>query len=210
MPGRKILLVEGKDDEHVLKHICGNRGVPTTTISSQPIGDAKRLLDAASPSASLRASNEEGDAVGVVIDADMDLDARWRSIHSRLLAVGYTNVPQLPDPNGTILSPPNGSLLPKTGIWIMPDNMTSGILEDFLRFLIPQPDPLFQHATTSVNAVPEQRFTDLDRPKALIHTWLAWQEEPGRPYGTAITARFLNPNLPQADILASWLKRLFL
>ena len=28
MAGRKILLVEGIDDEHVLKHICGNRGIP--------------------------------------------------------------------------------------------------------------------------------------------------------------------------------------
>lgn len=27
MAGKKILLVEGIDDEHVLKHLCGNRGV---------------------------------------------------------------------------------------------------------------------------------------------------------------------------------------
>ena len=27
MADRKILLVEGPDDEHVLKHICGNRGI---------------------------------------------------------------------------------------------------------------------------------------------------------------------------------------
>lgn len=207
MPGRKILLVEGKDDEHVLKHICGNRGLPRLDLI-KPLGNAERLLQ--NFPVRLRASNEEGDAVGVVIDADTDLDARWHSIHSRLLGVGYTNVPQLPDPNGTILSPPDGSVLPRTGIWIMPDNKTSGILEDFLRFLIPQSDLLLQHATASVDAVPEQRFTDLDRPKALMHTWLAWQEEPGKPFGTAITARFLDPCLPQADSLASWLKRLFL
>ena len=206
MPGSKILLVEGKDDEHVLKHICGNRGIPELDV--QPIGDAKKLLE--SFPIRLRASNQEGDAVGVVIDADTDLDSRWQTIYSRLLGVGYTNVPQLPDPNGTILSPPDGSLLPKAGIWIMPDNKTSGILEDFLRFLIPQPDPLLQHATASVDSVPEKRFSDLDRPKALIHTWLAWQKDPGKPYGTAITAKFLDPSQPQADILASWLKRLFL
>ena len=38
MPGRKILLVEGKDDEHVLKHICGNRGIPELD-SVEPIGN---------------------------------------------------------------------------------------------------------------------------------------------------------------------------
>ena len=208
MPGRKILLVEGRDDKHVLKHICGNRGLPRLDLI-KPLGNVERLLE--NFPVRLRASNEEGDAVGVVIDADTDLDARWQSIHSRLLEgrIHECAINCL-TPNGTILSPPNGSLLPKAGIWIMPDNKTTGILEDFLRFLIPQPDALLDHVMCSVNSVPEQRFTDLDRPKAVIHTWLAWQEEPGRPYGTAITAKFLDPSLPQADILASWLKRLFL
>lgn len=207
MPGRKILLVEGKDDEHVLKHICGNRGIPELD-SIEPIGDAERLLDHFP--IRLRASNEVGDAVGVVIDADTDLDSRWQSIHRRLKEIGYRQVPANPDPNGTILLPPDRSLLPRAGFWIMPDNRTPGILEDFLQFLIPQPDALFNHAAASVDSLPEQRFTDLDRPKALMHTWLAWQKEPGKPYGTAITAKFLDPNLPQADILASWLKKLFL
>ena len=206
MPGRKILLVEGKDDEHVLKHICGNRGIPTLT-SVEPIGDAEKLLQ--NFPIRLKASKEEGDAVGVVIDADTDLDARWQSIRDRLVNVGYKNTPQQPDPNGTVLPPPHGTLLPRAGIWIMPDNKTPGILEDFLRFLIPQPDALLDHAIASVNSVPEQRFSDLDKPKAVMHTWLAWQKEPGRPYGTAITARFLDAGLPQANVLVGWLRRLF-
>ena len=28
MANRRILLVEGVDDEHVMKHICGNHGIP--------------------------------------------------------------------------------------------------------------------------------------------------------------------------------------
>ena len=207
MAGRGILLVEGKDDEHVLKHICGNRGIPELD-SIEPIGDAIRLLE--NFPVRLKASNEQGDAVGVVIDADTDLDSRWRSIHRRLKEIGYGQVPTNPDPNGTILLPPDGSLLPKAGFWLMPDNKTTGILEDFLRFLIPQPGALLKHVDDCVNSLPEQRFTDLERPKALMHTWLAWQAEPGKPYGTAITARFLDPGLPQANALVSWLKRLYL
>jgi hypothetical protein len=38
---------------------------------------------------------------------------------------------------------------------------------------------------------------------------VAWQKEPGKPLGTAITAKFLNPNVAQVDILVAWLKRLF-
>ena len=206
MPGQKILLVEGKDDEHVLKHICGNRGV-SHLDEVKPLGDARKLIQ--NIPVQIKASSEEGDVVGVVIDADTNLDARWQSILERLIRIGYRNVPTLPDPRGTVLDPPAESLLPKAGIWIMPDNKTPGILEDFLRFLVPGPDALFDHVTTSVDSIPDRRFTENDKPKAVIHTWLAWQEEPGLPYGTAITARFLDPNVRQADALVSWLQRLF-
>ena len=207
MTGKKVLLVEGPDDEHVLKHICGNRGIPhLDDIKSH--GGVERLLD--SMPVRLKAS-EEGDIVGVVIDADIDVAARWRSLSDRLIRVGYTGVPNSPAPEGTILDPPSGILLPRVGIWIMPDNQTKGILEDFLRFLLPARSPLFDHIATSVATIPagERRFSQLAEPKVLIHTWLAWQEEPGKPLGTAITARYLDPAVAQVDVLVSWLNRLF-
>ncbi len=43
----------------------------------------------------------------------------------------------------------------------------------------------------------------------IIHTWLAWQREPGRPYGTAISERFLDPNVAEARVIAAWLRKLF-
>lgn len=205
MAGRKVLLVEGVDDEHVMKHICTNRGISHLDEVKEH-GNYKELLKAIPVQIKL---SEEGDVVGIVIDADTDPFARWQSVRHRLVEVEYPDVPNAPDPNGTILNPPDGSFLPRAGIWIMPDNKMPGILEDFLDFLIPQSDALRAHARCSVDSLPEQRFSDNDRPKALIHTWLAWQEEPGRPYGTAITARFLDPDLPQADVLASWLEQLF-
>ena len=83
----------------------------------------------------------------------------------------------------------------------MPDNRVPGILEDFLRFLVPDGDPLFIHVEKSLNAIPfaHRRFNELRKPKAMIHTWLAWQEEPGRPFGQAISARYLDPHLPAAN-----------
>ena len=145
-----------------------------------------------------------------MIDADDSPDARWQSLRDIFANAGYPNVPQRPDPDGTILDSPEETFLPRAGVWIMPDNKSPGILEDFLRFLIPnQPNPLFAHAERSVATVPERRFTENDTPKALIHTWLAWQDEPGKPYGTAITAKFLDSRLPEAQALAGWLGRLF-
>lgn len=203
----KILMVEGTDDEHVLKHICGNYGIPRLDEVETHEG-VDHLLE--SIPVQLNLNDEDGDVVGIVIDADSDLNARWQSLRDIFTQAGYPNVPNQPDPNGTVLEAPSGTLLPKAGVWLMPDNKTPGILEDFLRFLVPdRQSALFAHAERSVATVPERRFSQNDTPKAIIHTWLAWQEEPGRPYGTAITARFLDSQLPQARPLADWLGRLF-
>jgi hypothetical protein len=207
MPARKVLLVEGRDDEHVLKNLCGQRGIPPLD-EVKPHEGVDHLLE--SFPVRLKAS-EDGDVVGLVIDADTDLASRWESLRQRLTRAGYEAVPDSPAPEGTILDPPTGKLLPRVGIWIMPDNRISGILEDFLRLLVPHGSRLFDHVTSCVAAIPqdERRFSQLAEPKAVIHTWLAWQEEPGKPLGTAITARYLDPHAPQVDVLVSWLKRLF-
>jgi len=208
MANRRILLVEGVDDEHVMRHICGNHGIPRLDEIKQH-GGAPELLE--SVPVRIKAS-EEGDAVGVVIDADTNMRRRWQSIRDRVTTMGYDNVPALPTTGGTILQPPEGTLFPRLGFWIMPDNRTDGILEHFLGFLIPQPNPLLDRVENCVAGIPdgELRFRRLeDGPKAIIHTWLAWQREPGMPYGTAISERFLDPNIAQAHVLASWLRRLF-
>ena len=208
MANRRILLVEGVDDEHVMKHICGNHGIPPLDEIKEH-GGASKLLE--SVPVRIKAS-EEGDTVGIVIDADTNMRTRWQSIRDHIATMGYENAPEAPVPDGTIIDPPDGTLLPRLGIWIMPDNRTDGILENFLRFLVPQPSVLLDHAEKSVADIPEgeRRFRlREDAPKAVIHTWLAWQREPGKPFGTAITERFLDPNVAEARVIASWLRRLF-
>jgi hypothetical protein len=206
MAGKRILLVEGTDDEHVLKHLCGQRDVQALD-EIKPQGSVERLLE----SFPVRLKESDIEALGVVIDADTNIAARWGSLRHRLTAAGYPNVPDQPAPAGTILTPPPATGLPRVGVWIMPDNQTRGILEDFLRFLVPPGSALFTHVQSSVAGIPsaEKRFSQLAEPKAVIHTWLAWQKVPGRPLGTAITAKFLDANVAEVDVLVAWLKKLF-
>ncbi|MFP4379596.1 MAG: DUF3226 domain-containing protein [Candidatus Sumerlaeia bacterium] len=209
MPNKKVLIVEGKDDKEVIKHLCGN--------CNGPYIDKFHILEGISYFSNelkvfIRAS-EYGDILGLIVDADTDLANRWKSIREALKSLGYLAVPDSPMPEGTILEAPAEpkSLYPRVGIWVMPDNKTPGILEDFLRFLIPQHSPLFKHVIKSISSIPEheQRFPDSLKPKAIIHTWLAWQEKPGKPLGTAITAKFLNVETDEAKQLINWLHNLY-
>ncbi len=206
MATKRILLVEGIDDEHVLKHLCGTRGVQKLD-EIKPQGSVNQLLE----NFPVRLKESDVEVLGVVIDADTDLTARWQSLRDRLEKAGYQNVPANPSADGTVLTPPANTLLPRFGVWLMPDNQSRGILEDFLSFLVPTGSQLFEHVKSSVAAIPlnDRRFSQLAESKAIIHTWLAWQEEPGKPLGTAITAKFLDPKVAQVDVLVTWLKRLY-
>jgi len=208
MAPKKVLLVEGKDDVHVVRHLCGNRNGPHIDVF-RPHDSVENLLD--SFPISFKAC-EEGDIFGVIIDADLNLSWRWESVRNQLLKLEYENVPKTPAYDGTILDPPADKLLPRVGFWIMPDNRINGILEDFLQFLVPVGSLLFEHVILSIEGIPENeiKFTLVNKPKVIMHTWLAWQSDPGRPFGTAIKAKFLDPDVPQVGVLVDWLNRLFL
>lgn len=207
MAGKKILLVEGKGDQHVFMNLCGARSIGKLDVI-EPQDSVGQLLD--NFPEWLKVSDIE--VLGVVIDADTDFAGQWAALKGRLNQAGYHNVPDQPVSEGTILPPPPATLLPRFGCWVMPDNQTAGKLEDFLRFLVPSEGRLLlDRAEASVTGIPseQRRFSQPDEIKAVMHTWLAWQKEPGRPFGTAIAARFLDPNVPQADALVAWLRRLF-
>ena len=100
----------------------------------------------------------------------------------------------------------------RLGIWIMPDNSSSGMLENFLHYLIPDTDQsLWNFAKSSVDTakINSAPFRDVHLPKAEIHTWLAWQDPPGERFGIAITKKFLDPHSTSATAFVDWFKNLF-
>ena len=48
-----------------------------------------------------------------------------------------------------------------------------------------------------------------DIVKGALHAWLAWQQDPGMPFGTAIKARILNAEGALADEFFEWLRAVF-
>lgn len=204
------LLVEGNDDRHVVWHLCAEHALPETFTVEMAEGITE-LLDGLTTR--IRAPGLR--VLGVMVDADENITARWQAIRGRLQDRGklqglaYTTVPAAPPAGGWISAEPDR---PRVGFWIIPDNTSAGMLEDFAARLIPNDDPLLTRAKAILDELEQgrlNRYSLAHRPKALIHTWLAWQEEPGQPLGTAITKQSLRHNAPLALAFVDWLKRLF-
>jgi hypothetical protein len=204
MADKNLLLVEGKDDQHVLLNLTAYHKLPEL-FRIKDKGGVNNLLTTLD--VEIEASGLE--RLGIVIDADVDLSIRWQSVRDVLTRAGYTDVPLVPERLGTIIKQADH---PVIGIWIMPDNvLASGMLEHFIGFLVPAADTLWDYARDCVDQIPktDRRFPPQHQIKAHVHTWLAWQEEPGSPLGQAITKRYLDADATHAKQLIAWLQRLF-
>ncbi|HEX6094788.1 MAG TPA: DUF3226 domain-containing protein [Thermoanaerobaculia bacterium] len=192
------LLVEGSDDYHLIKNVAREHAVDISRDDVSICGGIRELLSEVLP-VSLKGTFP----VAVVVDADTDPQARWTAVTHRLREAGYEPPNDLP-PAGLILR----SHRPAAGVWLMPDNSLAGMLEDFASNLIPSQDPLWPRAMNAVAEIPtaERRFTTTR--KAEIHTYLAWQEEPGTPLGLAVTKRYFQTDSDLCKRFVDWLKQL--
>lgn len=202
--GKKVLLVEGKNDCHVVLALCKYNSLPENFGIYQCENDIEILkrLNA------LIIQPEPPESIGIVIDADMpDVNKRWQQIQQKIKDHGYA-FPEFPNVKGTILD--NNQEKPNLGIWLMPNNKNPGMLEDFL--LEMADEDTIAIASQCLETAKDKgltTFQDIHFSKALIHTYLAWQDEPGKALGQSITAHSLKPDTEIANIFVEWLKNLF-
>jgi hypothetical protein len=133
---RKILLVEGKDDQHSVVHLMRAHVRWPDDRTQAPVD----IQDGGGKDAVLEEGRIVGlvkergmRAVGVMLDADDDCAACYRRIRDRCLAI----VPAMPmeQPSDGLIVSSEG--FARLGVWIMPDNTSRGDLETFLRNLVP-------------------------------------------------------------------------
>jgi hypothetical protein len=202
----KVLLVEGDNDCHVVMALCQAHHVPETFGIYQCGSDdgvLKRLN-------ALIIRPNPPEIIGVILDADKpSVAGRWQSISNKLKNNNHNYLlPKIPDADGTVVEPIADK--PKLGFWLMPNNQDSGMLEDFCAELA-EPKSL-EFARECVETAEERKvitFKEVHRSKAVIHTYLAWQDEPGYPLGKAITSQTLRPCSSVAVKFTNWLIRLF-
>lgn len=199
--GAHLLIVEGVDDEKVIGALFKAHAITNWEIR------ASKGIERMIATLETQLKSFDHSLFGIVVDADQDQQGRWQSVRSVLEKFGCLDLPKTASPAGTIAKKPDGT---KVGVWIMPDNTTPGMLEDFLHRLGPPEDPLWGHVNTFIDTIPPQhakcpphRIT-----KARVHAWLSVQEEPGKPLGVAITARYLDATSPATEPFLQWIRNL--
>ena len=214
MPERRHprrLLVEGDTDKRVIPYLMEANGVawpepPDHPVDIEAYGGVDEILKPGIIEFEIRTSGLE--ALGVVIDANGDAGARWRDVKA-WCANEFADLPEQIPVAGLDLVHSGG---PRFGVWIMPDNRFTGMLEDFLVRLIPDDSRgLYELARrcvaeASVNGAP---FRAVHSTKAEIYTWLAWQDEPGPQLHEALGHTVLDPARAESQPFVNWFRRLF-
>jgi len=95
----------------------------------------------------------------------------------------------------------------------MPNNRDRGMLETFLQRLIPKSRlSLLEHAQHSADTAKKVHgapFNAVHRDKAVVHTFLAWMDEPGHPFGQSFQNGSFDSTADLACSFVAWVKRLF-
>ena len=202
----RVLLVEGPDDRHVVIHLSERSGLEQNFWIIEKEG-IDTLLD----SIVLEARTPGRTVMGVVLDANDSLDARWQAVTDRLNRLqqedhfDMPDLPAHPEPSGTIIE---GRL--RIGIWLMPDNRSAGELEDFVGSMIPATDPVWPRSQAYIDGIPhgDRKFSPGKTQRAKVHAWLASREAP-RPMGLSIRAGDLDTNASSTTTFVYWLRELF-
>lgn len=208
----KKLLVEGIEDKFAIihlmaKHIRWGNSRDEWPVLVEVAGSVSELLDKDFLSVQLKASDSE--TLGIVLDANDSLDGRWRRTRTECTSI-FPGMPQGFPAEGLIVANAGGQ---RFGVWIMPDNLSVGMLETFLAQLVPdrETNPLWQHACTAAEEAKSKGapFKDVHLHKAQIHSWLAWQNPPGQQLHIAIISRCLDGASPCAAPFVAWFKKLY-
>jgi hypothetical protein len=202
--GSSVLLVEGKNDCHVIGHLWSKHAasMPFKLYACGSDDQVLKRLNALIPA-------EGTQRVGVVLDVDIDtgLANRWRSIRDKLAKYPYA-LPASPDPSGTIIKAQD--VYPRVGVWLMPNNREIGMIEDFCLEMIEEKALGVAHAAVqNAKTAGVCTFKDVHHSKAVVHTYLAWQHEPGYPLGQAIKSKALRHDTETAGAFINWLNLLF-
>jgi len=215
------LVVEGIDDQYVTIELLGRHGAFWGDADREATSDLPYVENAGGlpklrDTVAVQAKSLERRRLGMIFDADLDEGKAWRETRKQLQAIDtppawlspmLAALPEVLPKEGLVIEHGDRAL----GAWVMPDNGASGALEAFLADLVPPSDIHWKYALESVGAAVTRgvAFKPQYRTKAEIHTWLAWQEDPGLPFGSAVKRKMFLHDTALALAFVAWFRRMF-
>lgn len=207
---KNVLLVEGPNDGSAISGLLQKKSIEIPNFSIIVCGGIDQLpkkLDL------YLKNNTAYEIIGIVVDADSNVNSRWQQVRDRLTKTGkYACNKMVLNENGMIIEPIESEDA-KVGVWIMPDNKYQGALEDFLLEMISPKDKLLEEVERELFHLEAEKmnsYKEKDRSKAKIHNYLSWEKYPGCSLNTAIISRVLDSNTKLAYIFIDWIRKLFL
>jgi hypothetical protein len=145
----------------------------------------------------------EGARVGVIVDRDGPERDKWPAVQERLRSLG--GVADGPIATGAIVDG-------RYGIWMWPDNVSHGDLENFVASIVP-PSPLLTYSTEVCGIAKETHGAEYDlvhSRKAALKVRSVWRDASAAGgYGHLVRNLALTETPASAAFLA-WFKELFL
>lgn len=209
-----LLLVEGANDCHSIFQLMWLIYKTDPVFGINECGGAIGALDKLS--SKLVSSHLRQKVIGLILDSDSDDVSPEQVVRSRLDQLrarlsSYYDIPGIFPEQGLILEPRDADRQPRVGVWLMPNNKAYGMFEDLLL------ESLLEEVRIYTAAVVNQAktdgialFKDTHLSKAVIRTYMAWQDPPDIQYlGLAIkTGTFKNIETTCARFI-QWLEQLF-
>jgi hypothetical protein len=210
-PNPNRLLVEGDEDKRIIPQfmehfiLWGNAPPwPVEIVSHDGIED---MLDPGNIAVELKFPGLK--ALGVIADGNSDPKVRWQRIRAEAIAELPSLPPDLPA-TGLVHQNPDGR---RFGVWLMPDNVSPGMIESFLSLFVKDPTqglwPFVQTHCKVAKSIHGAPYKDIHIDKVQIHSWLAVQDPPGFQLHVAVLAKVLEPKSPQADSFVKWFRDLY-
>jgi len=233
-----LFLVEGKNDLHVVKHILLQHSLANfqkKTRNGEQLFFQNLPLNIEATAEQGNMVEQFGtrldqgstllNAIGLMLDFDDQSDEHANkhdeAVRNEIIRLQKKRHRWKLDENFTILSDTNEGFIaepankdtPRIGVWLMPDNHNRGMLETFLQRLIPEErSKLLEHARHSTDKAKGEHaapFKPVHREKAVVHTFLAWMDEPGYPFGTSFQNGSFDAKSALANKFVEWMQKLF-
>jgi hypothetical protein len=215
---QSLLLVEGVNDCHAVLQLMWLTHQAAPVFGICQCGSDDKVLD--SLAARIIVANPRQKILGLILDADIAGVSPDQVVRARLdqltarVGAHYPMPVAFPE-EGLILDPlasrPDADRLPRLGVWLMPNNRAYGMFEDLLMSSLS--DQVADYTTRVVKqsrADGIARYKDAHLSKAVIRTYMAWQDPPDVQYlGLAIKRGVFANIEAECKQFVQWLDRLF-